>query len=315
VSIRVGTCSWADDSLSALWYPSSVKSAEQRLRFYAERFDTVEVNSSYYAIPEQATAARWVERTPPGFVFHVKAFGLMTRHRVLVEQLPPDLRAAAVIDHRGAVDSGSSELREAVFSRFHNALEPLRHAGKLGGVLIQLSPSVHRSSEAFEYLEWAQERLAGDEMLVEFRHRSWLEPDHCDEVLDFLERRGMTYVIVDAPRFDVPNLVPTVVANTTSTAYLRLHGRNAATWNRRGASAAERFDYLYGREELAEWVRPLRELESAADRVWVMFNNNGRTRDVATGREIAQAPVNAVMMRDLLGLPAVPAPEQQRLDV
>ncbi len=315
MSIRVGTCSWADDSLSALWYPSWVKSAEQRLRFYAERFDTVEVNSSYYAIPEQATAARWAERTPPRFVFHVKAFGLMTRHRVLVEQLPPDLRAAAVIDHRGAVDSGSSELREAVFSRFHNALEPLRHAGKLGGVLIQLSPSVHRSSEAFEYLEWAQERLAGDEMLVEFRHRSWLEPDHCDEVLDFLERRGMTYVIVDAPRFDVPNLVPTVVANTTSTAYLRLHGRNAATWNRRGASAAERFDYLYGREELAGWVRPLRELESAADRVWVMFNNNGRTRDVATGREIAQAPVNAAMMRDLLGLPAVPAPEQQRLDV
>ncbi len=315
MSIRVGTCSWADDSLSTLWYPSWVKSAEQRLRFYAEHFDTVEVNSSYYAIPEQATAARWAERTPPGFVFHVKAFGLMTRHRVLVEQLPPDLRAAAIIDHRGAVDGASEELRGVVFSRFHQALEPLRQAGKLGGVLIQLSPSVHRSSEAFEYLEWVQERLAGDEMLVEFRHRSWLEPEHCDQVLDFLERRGMTYVMVDAPRADVPNLVPTVVATTTSTAYLRLHGRNAATWNRRGPTAAERFDYLYGREELAEWVRPLRELESAAERVWVMFNNNGRTLDVATGREIAQAPVNAEMMRELLGLPAAAGPVQQRLDV
>src|SRR5215204_1696043 len=91
-AVRLGTCSWADPGLLATWYPPELKTAEARLRYYAERFDTVEVNSSYYAIPESRTAARWAERTPEGFVFHVKAFGLMTGHKVQPEQLPPDLR-------------------------------------------------------------------------------------------------------------------------------------------------------------------------------------------------------------------------------
>ena len=92
MSIRVGTCSWADDSLSALWYPDWAKSAEGRLRYYAERFDTVELNASFYALPTAETAAAWARRTPDGFIFHVKAFAMMTRHPVRAEQLPPDMR-------------------------------------------------------------------------------------------------------------------------------------------------------------------------------------------------------------------------------
>ncbi len=113
--------------------------------------------------------------------------------------------------------------------------------------------------------------------MVEFRHRSWLEPEAADRTLAFLRSLGATYVMVDAPRTDARNLVPTVVAATSDTAYLRLHGRNAATWNVRGRSAAERFDYLYSREELAEWSAPLRQLSSLSERTYAMFNNNGRT--------------------------------------
>ena len=101
MSVRVGTCSWADDSLSKLWYPPGVSSAEARLRFYADHFDTVEVNSSYYALPTPEMATAWAARTPPGFVFHVKAFAMMTRHPVKVEQLPPELRSEAAFDERG----------------------------------------------------------------------------------------------------------------------------------------------------------------------------------------------------------------------
>jgi uncharacterized protein YecE (DUF72 family) len=306
VSVRIGTCSWADDSLSKLWYPRGVSSAEARLRYYADHFDTVEVNSSYYALPEAAMAEKWVERTPPGFVFHVKAFAMMTRHPVRAEQLPPELRSEAALDDRGRVDHPSRELRAEVFRRFSAGVDPLRQAGKMGGILLQLPQYITYGERAFEYLEWARDQLPGDELLVEFRHRSWLTDDHREEVLSFLEALPATYVIVDAPRMESNNVAPTVVAATSSSAYLRLHGRNAATWNKRGGSASERFDHLYTEAELAEWVEPLRELAERHENVWAMFNNNGRSTDVASGREIAQAPANALQLRSMLEEAGVP---------
>lgn len=295
-AVRIGTCSWADESLVKVWYPAHVKSAEGRLKYYAELFDTVEVNSSYYALPTHEAAANWVRRTPDGFIFHVKAFGVMTRHPVKVEQLPPDMRDGVEVDQRGRVNHPSVEFRAEVFERFHSALEPLRSAGKLGGILMQMPPYFTFKPSAFEYLEWAQEQLGGDEMLVEFRHRSWHAEGNTAEVLSFLERRGATYVMVDEPRLDAYNIIPTVVAHTTPTAYLRLHGRNADTWQVKGRSAAERFDHLYSPDELAEWVGPLRELTQSCDNVYAMFNNNGRSVDI-NDMPIAQAPVNAEMLR------------------
>jgi uncharacterized protein YecE (DUF72 family) len=280
------------------WYPSSVRSSEARLHHYADRFDTVELNSSYYALPNPDAAAAWARRTPDGFIFHVKAFGMMTRHPVKAEQLPADLRSEAPLDDRGRVERPSRELRAEVFRRFRAALEPLREAGKLGGVLMQFPPYVTLKPASIEYLEWAKEQLGGDEMMVEFRHRSWLEPEASARTLDFLRSLGATYVMVDAPRTGARNLVPTVTGVTSDTAYLRLHGRNAATWNIRGRSAAERFDYLYTTDELEEWSQPLRELSSLSERTYAMFNNNGRTH--TDGGDIAQAPTNAEMLREIL---------------
>jgi uncharacterized protein YecE (DUF72 family) len=259
--------------------------------------------------------ARWAERTPEGFTMHVKAFGVMTRHPVKADVLPPDLREDVPVDDRGRVDRPPREWRAKVFERFHQALEPLRSAGKLGGILMQFPSYVVLRPQALEYLEWAQAELRGDEMLVEFRHRSWLDEEHRAGTLAFLEERGMTYVIVDAPRMDSPTVVPAVPARTTDTVYLRLHGRNAGTWNKRTGSAAERFDHLYSEEELAEWVEPLRELAADATSAYAMFNNNGRARVPSLdgdGEEvIAEAPANAQMLRDLLertGVPVAPAP-------
>ena len=119
------------------WYPKEVKSAEARLRYYAEHFSTVEVDSTYYRLPDETMVSRWEQRTPDGFVMHVKAFGVMTRHPVKAEQLPPDIREAAPLDDRGRVDRPPREFRAEVFRRFHQALEPLRETGKLGGILLQ----------------------------------------------------------------------------------------------------------------------------------------------------------------------------------
>jgi uncharacterized protein YecE (DUF72 family) len=226
---------------------------------------------------------------------------MMTRHPVKVEQLPPELRSEVAFDERGRVDHPSRELRAVVFREFLRALEPLRDAGKLGGILMQLPQYIVAKPSSFEYLEWAREQLGDAEMLVEFRHRSWLEEDVRDEVFAFLERLPATYVIVDAPPVRGANVAPTVVARTSATAYIRFHGRNTSTWNRRGGSAAERFDHLYSRDELSEWVEPLRELSAAAENVWAMFNNNGRSTD-ASGASFAQAPANAAELIELLHL-------------
>jgi uncharacterized protein YecE (DUF72 family) len=296
--IRIGTCSWADESLTKYFYPRGIKGAEERLHYYTDRFDTVEANSTYYHLPAREMVERWAERTPEGFVMHVKAFGVMTRHPVKVEQLPPDLRDEAPLDNRGRVERPSREFRAEIFRRFHDALEPLRETGKLGGILLQFPSYVVPKPASLDYLEWAAEQLQGDEALVEFRHAAWLDDEHRDETLAFLERHRMTYGIVDAPRTDARNVLPTVVATTSPTAYVRFHGRNAETWNKRTGSAAERFDYLYSDDELREWAGQLRELGERAEVVYAMFNNNGRSS--VGGEEIAQAPVNAETLKGLL---------------
>ena len=307
--IRVGVCSWADETLTKVWYPKGIKSGEDRLRYYAERFDVVEANSTYYRLPDPSLVEKWVERTPPGFTMHVKAFGVMTRHPVKLDQLPTDLRDVQT-DARGRVDRPPREYRAEVFRRFYEALEPLRSAGKLGGILMQFPSYVVYKPVSLEYLEWSQEQLAGDDMLVEFRHASWLDEEHRTDTLRFLEDHGMTYVVVDAPQTGGTNVLPTVVAATSTSGYVRFHGRNAETWNKRTGSAAERFDYLYSEEDLRDCVPRLKELAAETEVVYAMFNNNGRSSmpsppvpEAIENQQdgvLAQAPTNAQMLKRLL---------------
>jgi uncharacterized protein YecE (DUF72 family) len=233
----------------------------------------------------------------------------MTRHPVKVEVLPEDLRDAMPVDGRGRVDRPPRELRGEVFRRFLAALEPLRASGKLGAILFQLPSYVVYKDRSLEYLQWAREQLGGDAMLVEFRHRSWLEDERVAETLSFLESIDAAYVTVDAPKSaTAKNLIPTVPAVTNGLAYVRFHGRNLATWNKRGGSAAERFDYLYSDEELAEWVPTLQELAGSAQAAYAFFNNNSSSADPENplGR-VSQAAANAQQLRRLLDMNRIPA--------
>ena len=303
--IRIGTCSWADEALSKHWYPKGLPAGE-RLAHYAQHFDTVEVDSTYYRLPGDEMVRRWAERTPDDFVMHVKAFGLMTRHPVKLEALPPDLRDDAQTDDKGRVERPSREFRGEVFRRFLEALEPLRSSGKLGGILFQFPSYVVYKDASLDYIRWARDQIGDDQMLVEFRHVSWFEDEHRAETLAFLEEIDAANVIVDAPRIEGgKNLLPTVQALTNEIAYVRLHGRNADTWNKRGGSAAERFDYLYSEDELAEWVGPLRELSEQAEQAYAFFNNNATSPDGQGGR-MAQAAANAKALQQLLQAQKVP---------
>src|SRR5262245_19381732 len=270
-TVRLGTCSWADEGLLKARYPRGVSTAEKRLRYYAERFDTVEVDSPFYALPDPEVTARWAQRTPDDFVFHVKASAAMTWH--------------------------DGEPTDDAFRAFRASLEPLELSGKLRGVLLQYHPRFTKSSAAKAELARAPERLAPLVPLVEFRHRSWTEEGERADTLAFLEAAGLAFVSLDSPRTRASNVSPTIAARTHRVAYARFHGRNAQAWNIRGETAADRFDWLYTAEELVEWVEPLARLADEADEVYAMFNNN---RDDF-------APRSARILRGLLDEAGIPA--------
>jgi uncharacterized protein YecE (DUF72 family) len=271
-TVRIGTCSFADKGLLEAWYPRGVSTPEKRLRYYAERFDVVEVDSPFYALPDPQVTARWAQRTPDGFTFHVKASSAMTWH--------------------------DGEPSDEAFRQFRAALEPLELSGKLRAVLLQYHPRFTKTPAALAELARAPERLAPLVPLIEFRHRSWMEEDEREDTLAFLEREGLAYVSVDSPRTRASNVMPRVAAATHAVAYVRFHGRNVQTWNIRGAaSAAERFDWLYSPEELEEWVGPVQRLAEEATEVYALFNNN---RDDF-------APRSAATFRGLLDEAGIPA--------
>ncbi len=298
--VRVGICSWADPALieAGTFYPKKSLSAEARLRFYAAVFDVVEVNASYYAIPDVLTVRRWAERTPPGFVFHVKAWSLMTGHHPRPQALPADVQAVlparARRSPRGEIlaDDVPPEGLDAAFRLFRAALQPLADAGKLGYVLFQFAPWVHYEPARLEYLASLPERLPGWTLAAEFRHRSWF-PDHADETLRALRTARLAHVVTDAPA--VAGAMPHVTAVTGPTAVLRLHGRNAEGWLRqlRGEepSVREKYDYLYSDAELAALVPEIGGLAEESEEVFVSFNNNNRDYPVR----------NALALRRLLG--------------
>ncbi len=274
-SVRAGTCSWTDPTMVRAWYPPTVRTAADRLRYYAERFDTVEVDSSFYGLPTPATAALWAARTPPGFVFHVKAFGMLTRHGIRPEQLPPLLRQGRTfeLDRYGRILHPAPDLREETFALFVEALQPLRAEHKLGLVLMQFPPYFVANKANREYLVESVRLLAPARAAVEFRHASWIDSDELERTLDLIASLGASFVCVDEPRLEGPTVLPPVTAATSDLAYVRFHGRNAATWNARTGSAAERFKYLYTDAELAEWVGPIRRLQEQAATTYLMFNN------------------------------------------
>ena len=273
-------------------------SAEARLRYYAQVFDTVEVNSSYYAIPDVVTVSRWAARTPPGFLFNVKAYALMTGHHPRPQTLPADIERllppGARRTRRGEIEAGEfpAEAIDEAFRLFRAAVAPLAEAGKLGHVLFQFAPWVRFDRAWLEYIASLPGRLPGVRPAVEFRHRSWL-PDHAAETLNALRSAAVANVVVDGP-MDA-GAVPRVAEVTAPVAVFRLHGRNADGWTRqlRGEEPAvrEKYDYLYTDAELRELLAEIDEAADVADEVHVSFNNNNRDYPVR----------NARMLKRLLG--------------
>ncbi|MDP2952700.1 MAG: DUF72 domain-containing protein [Chloroflexota bacterium] len=289
--ILIGTCSWTDPTLinSGRFYPPSVQSVEARLQFYAQNFPIVEVDSSYYALPSENNAKLWAERTPSDFTFDIKAFSLFTQHpaqarslpKDIVEGLSPEARQKSNIYYRDV----SSDTLEEIWKRFAEALLPLDSAGKLGVVLFQFPQWFFPSRANKDYILSAKEKLPQYRLAIEFRSASWLNERNIEYTFAFLKDNDLAFVCVDEPQ-GFKSSVPPVAEATSSLALVRFHGRNRETWEKKGISAAERFDYLYSEEELAEWVPKIKGLAAQTEEVHVLMNNCYQDKAVVNGRQI-----------------------------
>jgi uncharacterized protein YecE (DUF72 family) len=264
--IRIGTAGWTDKTLlpAGLFYPEGVDTPEDRLRYYASRFPLVEIDSSYYGLPVRRNSELWAARTPDGFRFDIKAYALMTGHPTEVARLPRTLReslpASIAAQRRVYPRDLPPEIYDEVWGIYRDANQPLLEA---------------------------RDRLGDISCTVEFRNRGWFESRSRDRTLQFLSDHALPYVIVDEPQ-GLPNSVPPVAAVTAPTlAIVRFHGRRDDMWNRRGVSVADKYRYLYDRDELASWIPRVLDVAETAEETHVVFNNCYANYGTTNAREMS----------------------------
>ena len=288
--VLVGTASWSDPGFVERWYPKKMPAGD-RLPWYAQHFEMVEVNSTFYSVPEPRMVERWCAATPNDFTFDVKLHQLFSFHSTPAKLLPPDLQRRAETNARGNVKS-TPDLQDALLKIFLRSMSIFRDAGKLGVFLLQLSPSFSPRKHELGELERLIEMLSDYDLAIEFRNRNWATGDRLQATIDFLQKHHAIFVNVDAPASDHFMVMPSEVDEVTNkdAAYLRLHGRNAKAYIT-GKTVAARFDYDYSENEITEVAQRSRKLAKEAREVHVIFNNNN----------LDYAPRAALHLRKALG--------------
>jgi uncharacterized protein YecE (DUF72 family) len=287
----IGTCSWADVGLvkAGAFYPRGMSAAD-RLTYYAALFPTVEVDTSYYAIPTPDVTQGWAQRTPSRFKMHVKAFRLHTLHWTEPKVFPPELRARLPHKPRLYLKDLDETLAADTMTAFRQALRPLAAANKLGLIIFQFPAWVLPSDEHYNHILAMQAALAPYRLAIEFRNALWLVEERREKRLQWLRDHNLTLVCVDEPQGFASSVPPLAVA-TTDVAYVRFHGRNGAKWEAKVRSSAERFDWDYRPSELQEWLPKVRELQEQTRELHLLMNTNNAT----------QGPRNAILLGRMLG--------------
>jgi uncharacterized protein YecE (DUF72 family) len=247
--IRFGTSGFSYADWVGPFYPEGLPRAEW-LGYYAQQFDTVELNVTYYRVPGRKTVESWISKTPDHFLFSVKAPGSLTHERIDPDPTP-----------------------------FRDGVAPLAEANRMACVLAQFPHSFRPAPSNWDYLAHLREGLADVPLVVEFRNRSWLT----DETFDRLQELHLGYCCVDEPA--LPGLIPPVARVTGPVGYVRFHGRNARQWWNH-EQAWQRYDYTYSTEELRGWVPKIRQLEAEAALTLVYANNHYRGQAADTIRKL-----------------------------
>lgn len=283
MSLRIGTSGWnypkGKGSWNGIFYPlpEDRQRGFDELSFYAERFNTVEVNSTFYGQPRANASLGWARRTPADFEFAVKLFQKFT--------------------HPGmSIDPGP--VTQADVDAFKGGIDPLAAAGKLGPLLVQFPSSFQHSQEAADYIAWLMRAFAGYALAVELRHRSW--SDSPDTAMLLAEHRA-AWVQIDEPKFP-SSIRQDLIGGGADLYYLRFHGRNAAQWWDH-AESEDRYNYFYSKEELEPIAAKVRDVRSMIKKAYLFLNNHFSAQSVAnavTLKKMLDEPVTARMPAEMV---------------
>jgi uncharacterized protein YecE (DUF72 family) len=291
MSVHVGTSGWSYPSGNGTWngvfYPATRSKRHgtadfDELRFYAQHFDTVEVNTTFYGQPRAEVTAGWVARTPTRFTFALKLYQKFTHPKMFREAA---LKAAPGSD--GPFLDLLAEVTQSDIDDFRAGIEPIAHAGKLGALLAQFPPSFKSMPPAHDYLAQLLRLFDNYPVAVELRHRSW--SDAFGDTMQLLNAFQAAWVQIDEPKFRF-SIRQNALPNVTGFHYMRLHGRNAAQWWRH-AHRDDRYNYLYSGEELKEFSEIAAAAKALVKKVYLYTNNHFSAKSV----------VNAVMLKAQLG--------------
>jgi uncharacterized protein YecE (DUF72 family) len=271
--VLFGTTSWADRGLvhSGNFYPRKTMTARERLNFYAGRFPVAEIATTFRFPPTPDVAAQWVDRTPDGFTFDVRAWSLLTGSPTLPDSLWPDLQDKVIDRYRDQrrlyPHHLPPEVLDESWARFHHAITPLLSSGRLGVVVCQYPGWFRPAPETWADLAELRMRLPGCRVAVELRNPKWFEGDACEPTLEWLEDHSLSYISVDGPPAG-PRAGFNVAAATSDVAVVRFVGRRNVDdepWTT---------PYRYRDDELREWVPKIMGLASSSHEVHVLFDNS-----------------------------------------
>jgi uncharacterized protein YecE (DUF72 family) len=285
--IFIGTAGWSYPKGQGAWdnlfYPPKLADKD-KLPFYAQYFNTVEINSSFYRPPNKFAARAWAAKVPDEFRFTAKLWQKFT-HPKMFEQ----------------ATGQAWRVQDDDFDVFNEGIQPLAEAGRLGPLLAQFPTSFRPDEHTVEYLEDLIRRMrgAGFRLAVELRHREWTESEQTQAIRAFMEEQQVAWVMIDEPRFktsirDVPL--------TSATAYFRFHGRNYKQWWSHGETE-DRYNYLYTPDEQKHLAEDVRQVSANTSETYAFYNNHFG----------AKAVVNAVDLQRLLDQPVQqPLPDAVR---
>jgi len=281
--IRVGPAGWSYPDWFGYVYPARKPKGFHEATYLAQFFDTIELNTSFYAPVRTDHAAQWLERVAanPRFVFTAK----------LLKKFTHDLLPGALAVGAKATVAEDEKLVRAGF-------DVLRNAGKLHAVLLQFPFSFHRTTETTAYLKQLLKRFGDYPLVVEVRHASWQTP----ETFALLAEHQVGFCNIDQPIIG-KSLGPSAEA-TSPIGYVRLHGRRYDTWfsDDEAIPAHERYNYLYPLEELQPWAKRVERVAEHAREVFVITNNHYE----------GKAAVSALQLINLLKGEKVKVPEPLR---
>ena len=284
MAVRIGTSGWNYPTGKGTWngvfypLPEDRERGFDELRFYAERFNTVEVNSTFYGQPRANASLNWVKRTPKDFEFAIKLYQKFTHPGMTIDRTP---------------------VAQTDVDAFKGGIDPLAAAGKLGPLLIQFPSSFQRTQEAVDYLGWLLAAFSDYVRVVEFRHRSWSDAGAATMALVNEHRAAL--VRIDEPKFE-SSIRPDWSVHESGIYYVRFHGRNAREWWDH-AESEDRYNYFYSEEELEPIAEKARRARDLKKKVYLLMNNHFSAQSVAnatTLKKMLDEPITARMPAELV---------------